>query len=60
MKHIEIDFYFMRERVVERALQVKFISSSDQLAYVFTKPATRHILDRFKSNLNLVCNRSLD
>jgi hypothetical protein len=55
MKHTEIDFHFVRERVAEVALQVKFISSIDQLANVFTKPATRQMLDRFKSNLNLVC-----
>jgi hypothetical protein len=59
-KQIEIDFHFVRERVAEGALQVKFISSSDQLVDVFTKPATRQMLDRFKSNLNLVCNSSLD
>jgi hypothetical protein len=59
-KHIETDFHFVRERVAEGALQVKFISSSDQLADVFTKPATYQMLDRFKSNLNLVCNNSLD
>jgi hypothetical protein len=41
-------------------LQVKFISSSDQLADVYTKIATRQMLDRFKSNLNLVCNSNLD
>jgi histone deacetylase 1/2 len=58
-KHIEIDFHFVRERVATGELQVRFISSSDQVADVFTKPATRQMLDRFKSNLNLVCN-SLD
>ena len=58
-KHIEIDFHFVRERVTAGALEVRFISSGDQLADVFTKPATRQMLDRFKSNLNLVCN-SLD
>jgi histone deacetylase 1/2 len=58
-KHIEIDFYFVRERVAKGALDVRFISSSDQLADVFTKPATRQMLDRFRTNLNLVCN-SLD
>jgi hypothetical protein len=41
-------------------LQVKFIFSSDQLTDEFTKPATRQILDWFKSNINLVCNSSLD
>ena len=58
-KHIEIDFHFVRERVAAGALEVKFISSGDQLADVFTKPATRQMLDRFSTNLNLVCT-SLD
>ena len=58
-KHIEIDFHFVRECVAAGALEVRFISSNDQLDDVFTKPATRQMLDRFKYNLNLVCN-SLD
>ena len=58
-KHIEIDFHFVRERVAKGALDVRFISSSDQIADVFTKPATRQMLDRFNTNLNLVCH-SLD
>ena len=58
-KHIEIDFHFVHERVADGALQVRFISSNDQLADVFTKLATRQMLDRFKTNLNLVC-ASLD
>jgi hypothetical protein len=59
-KHIEIDFHFVRERVASGALQVRFISSNDQLADVFTKPATRQMLDRFSNNLNLVQSRSSD
>jgi histone deacetylase 1/2 len=58
-KHIEIDFHFVRERVAAGELDVRFISSNDQLADVFTKQATRQMLDRFKTNLNLVCD-SLD
>ena len=58
-KHIEIDFHFVRERVADGALEVRFISSGYQLADVFTKPATRQMLDRFRSNLNLV-RTSLD
>ena len=53
-KHIEIDFHFVREKVALGALDVRFITSGDQLADVFTKPATQHILRRFSSNLNLV------
>ena len=59
-KHIEIDFHFVREQVADGALVVRFISSNDQLADIFTKPATRQMLDRFRTNLNLVCSSSLD
>jgi hypothetical protein len=55
-KHIEIDFHFVRERVASGDLDVRFISTNDQLADVFTKPATRQMLEHFQSNLNLVCN----
>jgi hypothetical protein len=53
-KHIEIDFHFVRERVAAGDLDVRFISTRDQLADVLIKPATRQMIDRFKSNLNLV------
>jgi histone deacetylase 1/2 len=53
-KHIEINFHFVREKVALGALDVRFISTGDQLADVFTKPATQLTLRRFSSNLNLV------
>ena len=53
-KHIEIDFHFVREKVALGALDVRFISTGDQLADVFTKPATQLTLRRFSSILNLV------
>ena len=37
-KHIEVDFHFVRERVALGALDVRFISSGDQLADIFTRP----------------------
>ena len=55
-KYIEIDFHFVRERVAVGKLEVRFISTDDQLADVFTKPATRQMLNRFKTNLNFVCS----
>jgi hypothetical protein len=36
-KHIEVDYHFVRERVAQKLLRVKFISSKDQLADIFTK-----------------------
>ncbi|XP_021820576.1 uncharacterized protein LOC110762280 [Prunus avium] len=42
-KHVAIDYHFIRERLTAGSHQVRFISSQDQLADVFTKglPAAR-------------------
>jgi len=53
-KHIEIDFHFVRERVAQKLLEVRFISSSDQLADGFTKSLSTVKLLQFRRNLNLV------
>ncbi|XP_071685509.1 uncharacterized protein [Lolium perenne] len=52
-KHIEIDYHFVRERVAAKLLDIKFISSKDQLADGFTKTLSEKKLDEFKRNLNL-------
>jgi hypothetical protein len=36
-KHIEVDYHFVQEKVINRDLLVKFISSKDQVANLFTK-----------------------
>lgn len=53
-KHIEVYFYFVREKVAMGALDVRFIFLNDQIDDGFTKPITRHMLNRMKHNLNLV------
>jgi hypothetical protein len=57
-KHIEIDFHFVRERVARKQLEIRFISSKDQLADGFTKALPTYKCEEFKSNLNL--RQSLD
>jgi hypothetical protein len=45
-KHIEVDFHFIRERVLRKDLVVKFVSTNDQLADIFTKSLpTQRFLD---------------
>ena len=36
-KHVEVDYHFVRERVLRRDLQIRYIATSDQLADIFTK-----------------------
>nr|CAE05450.3 OSJNBa0073E02.10 [Oryza sativa Japonica Group] len=52
-KHIEVDYHFVRERVVQRLLDIRFISSGDQLADGFTKAQSLSKLRIFRNNLNL-------
>jgi hypothetical protein len=37
-KHVEVDYHFVRDRVAKKEIQIRFISSQDQLADVFSKP----------------------
>jgi histone deacetylase 1/2 len=53
VKHIEIDFHFVRERVLRRQLEIRFIPSKDQVADGFTKPLPYRVFEYFKHNLNL-------
>ncbi|XP_071679420.1 uncharacterized mitochondrial protein AtMg00810-like [Lolium perenne] len=47
-KHIEIDFHFVRERVANKKLRVKFVSSKDQVADGFTKALPVKNLHEFR------------
>lgn len=53
-KHIEIDFHFVRERVAQKLLDIRFIHTGDQLADDFTNPINVGKMKQFRSNLNLV------
>ena len=49
-KHVEVDYYFVRDIVVKKEIQIRFISSQDQLADVLTKlfPTASFTAFRFK------------
>lgn len=51
LKHIEIDFHFVRERVVQKLLNIRFINSENQVADGFTKPISAAKLQKFRHNL---------
>jgi hypothetical protein len=53
MKHVEIDFHFVRERVERKLLDVRLVSTNDQVADGFTKPQTEKKLILFRNNLTL-------
>jgi hypothetical protein len=54
IKHIEVDYHFVRERVLKKLLKIDFISSKHQVTDGFTKFLSVQLLENFKHNLNLV------
>jgi hypothetical protein len=59
-KHIEIHYHFVRERVAQKLLDVRFIGTNDQIANGLTKPLPIWKLELFRNNLNLGRSPSLD
>jgi hypothetical protein len=53
-KHIEIDFHFVREKVARRQLDIRFVSTKDQVADGFTKALGTRLFEQFRTNLNLI------
>lgn len=57
-KHVKIDFHFVREQVASNSLQIRFISTHDQLANIFTKPLASPRFAHLASKLT-VCSQPL-
>jgi hypothetical protein len=53
-KHIEIDFHFVRDMIASKALHVRFISSTDQLADLLTKPISSSRFTVLRTKLNVL------
>jgi hypothetical protein len=51
-KHIEVDYHFVRESVAQKLLDIRFISSRDQVADGFTKSLSTRQLEVFHHNFN--------
>ncbi|KAK9230113.1 hypothetical protein WN944_023080 [Citrus x changshan-huyou] len=51
MKHVAIDFHFIRDQVQHGALRVTHVSSTDQIAYALTMPLPRARFHHLKKSL---------
>jgi hypothetical protein len=51
VKHVETVFHFVRERIVRMLLDVRLISTDDQIADGFTKALTTTKMEQFKTIL---------
>ena len=53
MKHVALDYHFVREQVSSGLLKVLHINSQDQLADMLTKPLTRAPFLRNRSKIGV-------
>ena len=56
-KHVEIDFQFVQDMVVDGSLVVRFLANKDQLVDVFTKPLSLSWFALLRTNLNVLPTR---
>lgn len=54
MKHIAIDFHFIRDQFQNGALHVAHVSSQDQTADALTKPLSRQRFLQLKFKIGLL------
>lgn len=53
-KHIEVRHHFIREKIVSGEIKLKYISTVDQIADIFTKALGRTAFERLRDKLGLV------
>lgn len=54
LKHIDIKFHFVREKIRNKIVEVKYLSTTDQIADVLTKPLGRVKLEKFRHCLGVI------
>ena len=55
-KHFEIDFHFLRDKVTKGELEIKYVSSNDQISDVLTKPLPHYKFSCFRNKLKVIDN----
>ena len=59
-KHIELDLYFLREKVMAKELDVHHVPTIDQVVDIFTKPLSAQFFQRLKHKLTVCSSENGD
>lgn len=50
-KHINIRYHFIREKIVNKEVEVQWVATGDQLADVLTKPVGKNVLIKMRERI---------
>jgi len=53
-KHIPIKYHFLREQVTNQIVQVHYIPTTEQIAYIFTKPLAKTPFEYLRQKLGVI------
>jgi hypothetical protein len=53
-KHIDVRYHFIREKVEEKKIDVKYIPTTDQVADIFTKSLGKILHEKFRKELGVL------
>lgn len=54
IKHVEVDYHLIKEKVASQQLVTRFVRSKDQLDDIHTKALTKYMFVGFRSKLGVV------
>ena len=52
-KHIEVHYHFIQERVLSSDIDLVYVNTEEQVAYIFTKALGAKKLQRFRAMLGV-------
>lgn len=55
-KHIDIRYHFVREKVLNGEIELKYVETKSQEADMFTKPLARTVFEKFRQSVGLKIN----
>lgn len=58
-KHVEITYHYIRDMVLRKAIQLRYISTDEQTTDILTKPLSRVKFVYFRDKLGIVENGAL-
>ena len=53
-KNIEVHYHFVREKVLNKEIDLKKIHTKEQLADIFTKPLEKILFEKFRRQLGIM------